>query len=365
MGLRKSIGANKLSNLSFNSIQLLSRPQKVVTNWNHFISEASMIIKPSILALFSKSILMVLISICFSSLGFSYEKKSGFVEVEPGRSLYYEWEIKSPKYETLILLNGLTYSTKHWDDFVKATSKYNFNILRYDPKGMGETLLKEGPPASAIRVEDQAQDLFVLTSKLEIKKPLNLLGLSYGGGLALVFTQKFPDSVNKLILMSPYTEAMESQDKIIRLQMATTRATNPFMKVTDDELYGFFLRQNVYTAYPITEPSMYEHPWKFEAVYQMAEGIRKFRASTMVEKIPSHTLHLMVAEKDQYIPREVMDRFWDIVPESARASRVIVLGSEHKIPEDKPQFAAKWVNQIMLGTPQLFEGRTFEATAKN
>lgn len=294
-----------------------------------------------------------------SLTSFASERFQGFVKVAPDRSLFVDWIKAAPGKPTIIVLNGLTYSTKYWDPFVEAAKKYQYGIFRYDPRGMGQTLLKEGLPSEPILIDEQAKDLNFLTLKLGVKGKLNLVGLSYGGGLASAFVKSYAYRVERCILMAPFTEPMEGQDKNIRLQMAWARAANPLLKASDDELYGYYLRQSVYYAYPLTEPSMYEHPWKFEGVYQLTEGIRKFHAVDIVQKFPTKSVHMMVAEKDQYIPQEVLERFWNAIPSSARASRVIVLGSEHKIPESRPEFAASWINEILSGRAELTKGKTF------
>ena len=330
----------------FNALLILKL--KLVTNWNQFFAKG----------LVMKSFLFCLLFIS-SLTAFSAERFQGLVTIAPERALYVDWIKAKAGRPTIIVLNGLTYSTRYWDPFVQAAEKYNFGIFRYDPRGMGKTLLQDGIPTAPILIDDQARDLNLLTRKMGLTGKLNLLGLSYGGGLANAFVKHYASRVERCILMAPFTEPMESQDNSIKQQIIWTRISNPMLKATDDELYGYFLRQSVYTAYPLTEPSMYEHPWKFEGVYQLTEGIRKFRAIDMATKFPAKSVHMMVAEKDQYIPQEVLEKFWNAIPKASRASRVLVLGSEHKIPESRPEFAAAWVNEILSGRVDLTKGTTF------
>src|SRR5690606_13405895 len=124
-----------------------------------------------------------------------------------------------------------------------------------------------------------------------------------------------------LILLAPYTEPLEGQDKWIRAQIWATRNIFPYNKATDDELYDFFLRQIIWATFPQAEPIVLENPWKLDAIYNLVRGIRKFYAIDYADQLPPGKVHLMVAGMDQYIPREVMDNFWDQVNPKAKMSR--------------------------------------------
>lgn len=86
-----------------------------------------------------------------------------------------------------------------------------------------------------------------------------------------------------------------------------------------------------------------------------------FDAMKASQKFPKASVHLMIAAKDQYIGREVLERFWRQLPKSAQASKVVVLKTEHKIPEAQPVFTAAWVNSILTKQVGLHDGRSFIA----
>lgn len=283
----------------------------------------------------------------------------GFVKIESVRSLYVDWQQGQPGKPVVVLLNGLTYETTAWDSFVAQLAPYGYSILRYDPRGMGETLEKEGGVSEPIAIEDQARDLDLLTKKMGIEGPLNLVGLSYGGGLAIAFAGAYPDRVGRAILMSPFTEPVASQDAWIRNQIAVTRTMFPFNPATDEELYVYFLRQNVYTIFPLTEPSMLSSPLKPEAVFQMTQGVRLFDMLAASQNFPAKSVFLVTAAEDQYIQQPVFKAFWEQLPASSRASWLSIDFSEHKIPEAFPVFAAGWVDHILSDSAETISGRKF------
>lgn len=312
---------------------------------------------------------LVFLSICaftFSSLtsrasNIEVNNFKGFVEIEKGRKLYVDWIKAKGSQPTVILLNGLTYDTTDWNKFVTALAPYGLGIFRYDPHGMGQTLELNGAVTKVIRIEEQARDLDLLTKKVGLTGKLNLVGLSYGGGLAIAFTKIYSHRINKAILISPYTGPLEQQDLYIKAQIAWTRVFFPYNPATDEELYAYFLRNIIYFVNPYAEPTMLRSPLKPEAVFQMTQGIRKYDVPSAAKKFPKRSVHLVIAGADQYIPRSTLESFWESLAPEMRASQILVSYSEHKIPEAFPQFNAQWVSMVMHETPGVNDGLSYEA----
>jgi pimeloyl-ACP methyl ester carboxylesterase len=287
----------------------------------------------------------------------------GFVSTAPEHDLFVDYVAPKPNMPTLIVLNGLTYNTTQWDQMVERLVKSGVGVLRYDMFGMGQTmvnrLVKYGPPHEIIRYEDQVEDLKKLLTVMKIPGPYNIVGLSYGGGIAIAYGTKYPQDIANLILMAPYTQALASQDVLIRNLIAKNRWMYPTL--TDDQIYDMFLYQIIYATYPAAEPVIMKTPYGLEGVFRLVQGIRKFRPIDSILQLPKN-VHLMVAGNDQYIDRAVLDGYWAAVPRASKASHVIVDDSEHKIPEAVPTFAAAWIYQIIVKkNPLLFQGLDFEA----
>lgn len=292
----------------------------------------------------------------------SAEKQfEGFVPLRKDREIYVRWTKAQPGQPTAVLLNGLTYSTRQWDDFAAALTAQGIGVLRYDMYGMGETLLRHAPVLRVISYRDQVQDLHALARTLGLGGKLNLVGLSYGGGIALAYAAAYPRDVRNVVVMAPFTRPLAEQDEWIKSQIWYTRRVQPFNPASDDDLYDFYLRQVIYTTYPSVEPIVLENPFKLEGVFRMVQGIRKWTSDEAVGLLPASSLHLMIAGNDQYIKRRVMEEFWDSVPKDRRASLIVVNNSEHKIPESVPFFAATWVGEILRKNPVLSSGREFDA----
>lgn len=266
-----------------------------------------------------------------------------------------------------MLLNGLTQSEKNWKDYADELTERSpgLGILRFDMIGMGETLLAGKLPVDyAIPYTDQVELTAALMRKLGVGKSF-IAGLSYGGGIAIAFGVRHPELTKALVLMAPFTEPLPNMDAFIRNEVATNRIQFPMNPASDDELYDYFLRQFIYSTYPSLEPSVLENPYRLEGVFRMVQGIRHYETLADTRRNLAVPTHLMLANQDQYIPRDVHDRFWDAVPQAARASRIDISYTEHKIPQAVPAFAAAWTAEILRGNSDLAKGLAFEGSTSD
>ncbi len=270
---------------------------------------------------------------------------TGFVNIG-AKELFVKYSAPAQNKPTLILLNGLTYSTNQWFAMTYYLKQQGFGVLAYDMDGMGLTLLRYGVKTEPYNYSDQVDDLLKLLNTLKISQPYNLVGLSYGGGIGAAFSFKYPQFVNKLVMMAPYTQPLQKQDESIKQQISYTRMMFPMNPASDDQLYDYYLRQSVYTTYPSAEPIVLENPIKLEAVFRLTQGIRKLNVISEVAKFPKKSVYLIIARNDQYIPADVLENFWNAIPETSRVEKIYIENSEHKIPEARPLKAAEVLGTI-------------------
>lgn len=291
----------------------------------------------------------------------------GFVPIQEDLSLYVDYKQAKKGHPTIVLLNGMTYSTREWQAFVEAFAAIdpNVGILRYDMRAMGETLFRYGPLRGRVELEDQADDLPVLIDQLEIEGPVDLVGLSYGSAVAMDSAVHHRDHYRNIILMAPFLSRLKDQDTLIWTQINMTRLMQPWNPYSDDELYDYFLRVLVYSTYPLAEPVLMTHPYNTEAAFRKVQGARKWEAKNIAADFSERSIHLIQPLEDEYIPHQDYSDFWDLhVPERARASRLLIEQTKHKVPEVAPQLAAKHVHRIVRGDAKLFEGDTFVVNPK-
>jgi pimeloyl-ACP methyl ester carboxylesterase len=308
--------------------------------------------------------LSVLIGVLFSSLSFALTADfEGFIELANKQKIYTIHYKAPPNQPTLILLHGLTYTTKAWQKMVEGLVGNQFGVVIYDTRGMGKTLEQSGRVTSVIPIGLQADDLSLLMDRLQLPVA-DLCGLSYGGAIGLQFALKYPERVRNLILLAPYVKPLKLQDDYILEQVKNHHTTFPWDKRSEDEIYDQYLKKNIYQTYPIYEPVVNEHPWRLEAIFHMVQGVRKYVAKDSAAQLPNGKIHFVLAEKDQYVPRSDHEEFLNSLSASQKVSRLNVIGAEHKLPQAVPHFIASWVREIVLGNSKIAGGRVFSGDPK-
>lgn len=103
--------------------------------------------------------------------------------------------------ETLVFIHGLSDNLLYWE-FLASNLKKDFQVLRFDLRGHGQTELGE----DEISIGTYVEDLHNLLCDLDIDR-FNLVGFSLGGAVALDFAVRYPQRVSSLVLMSCFYKA--------------------------------------------------------------------------------------------------------------------------------------------------------------
>jgi len=120
------------------------------------------------------------------------------------------------KGETIVLLHGFLESSTIWKNVVSAL-KETHQIIAIDLLGHGKTE-KLGYIHS---METMAETVYAVLSELKVEKA-SIIGHSMGGYVGLAFAEKFPQQLEKLILLNSSTvadseERKENRDRAKRL----------------------------------------------------------------------------------------------------------------------------------------------------
>ena len=137
--------------------------------------------------------------------------RSGFVEIN-GARLYYE---VAGEGHPLVLLHAGVADSRMWDEqFALFTQHYQ--VIRYDLRGFG----KSEVPASAFR---SYEELAALLRYLGIANAF-IVGISFGGKVALDFTLSHPDMVKALVLVAPSVSGVEPSSDVLAFYEAEEEA---------------------------------------------------------------------------------------------------------------------------------------------
>lgn len=289
------------------------------------------------------------------------EFMTGLVRVAKERELYVEYRSALNRKPTLFLVNGLTYSTKEWQKFVTALDQIDpdFGLVLFDMNGMGRTLLNQGPVDQAIPFLQQTQDIKRLYKTLAIPGKKILVGLSYGGGVTLNYMAEYPQDFDRAVAMAPFLGFPPESDSAIKSWARFHGMFVPWDARGRDELYDYYLHEIVFKTFPKTMPNLLENPHKLEAVFRLVQGSKNWSAKDIAPRLPKGKINLIAAKEDEIVKLGSLDDFWEQVPVPARASYLRLKRTEHRIPEDQPEFAAQWIARIAKGDADLQEGAVF------
>ncbi len=110
-----------------------------------------------------------------------------------GVEIYYEATGTGPH---LVLIEGLGVATWIWEKQAPEFAKH-FTTVVYDNRGVG----KSGKPPGPYSISMMADDLAGLLDSLKISKA-HVLGISMGGFIAQDFALRYPQKVDRLVLVS-------------------------------------------------------------------------------------------------------------------------------------------------------------------
>lgn len=155
-----------------------------------------------------------------------------------GRNIFYDVQGEG---KPMLMLNGIMMSTKSWEPFVKAFTNSNM-LVRLDFIDQGQSdKLSNSEYTQSIQVD-------IIESLLrELKIPkISIVGISYGGEVAILFAAKNPTKVDRLVLFNttPYTSPWLAQIGYQWNAIGRLRDGATYYKATIPVIYS---------------PSFYEH----------------------------------------------------------------------------------------------------------
>ena len=108
--------------------------------------------------------------------------------------------------QVVVLMHGATIPMYAWDAQVKPLTDAGYRVLRYDMYGRGYSDRPSGDYSQAFYRKQLAD----LLDALKVKQPVDLVGLSMGGGLAMDFTANYPDRVKDVVLVAPMINSIKN-----------------------------------------------------------------------------------------------------------------------------------------------------------
>lgn len=141
----------------------------------------------------------------------------------------------------LVLMNGIGAKLELLQPFVDRLSPER-TVIRFDAPGVGNSPTSRFP----YRLKGLARTITHVMDDLGIQRA-DVLGISWGGGLAQQFAHSFPDRLRKLVLVSTATGALmvPAHPRVLAKMITHRRYTDPdYLETVAHELYGGSMRIN-------------------------------------------------------------------------------------------------------------------------
>ena len=117
--------------------------------------------------------------------------RAEMVDVEGGQLYYESCEPKAKDAPAIVLIHDGVVNSASFDEMWPILGR-NFRVLRYDRRGYGKS-----PPAKAPYSPQDDLAAVMTAAKMD---HASLVGFSFGGGLAVSYTIRHPEQVDRLII---------------------------------------------------------------------------------------------------------------------------------------------------------------------
>lgn len=183
-----------------------------------------------------------------------------FIQLPDGVTHY---ELSNPEKEnTVILVHGFSVPYFIYDPTFKFLTQSGFHVLRYDLFGRGFS----DRPYTHYNIDLFVKQLADLLDALSFTEPVSLIGLSTGGPITAAFTARFPELVNKLVLIDPV--GTRPIDITLTLKVAK-------IPIVGEIIFGLFGSASMVknSASDFFEPALVEH---FQSQYKVQMQYKGF-----------------------------------------------------------------------------------------
>ena len=241
-----------------------------------------------------------------------------FAIARDGWPLYYEnYKVKNSKGQ-IVISNGLIYELKNYNELIQELNQKGYSVLVYAHRAQHQSFEKArslGLKLQKFTLDDLAEDLKDLLAHLKFKKPVHLVGLSYGSSVAARFAEKFSSQVKTLSLWAPLIELAPEYK-------ASRRMSSWF------SIWG--------------AGSWYQR--SSDEVEAMIDAIEDFDLKKITFKQPAF---LILAEKEEsYLLRQQYAFYEDILKKQS-GSLLMIEGAQHALPSVAPEALATAFEQLI------------------
>jgi pimeloyl-ACP methyl ester carboxylesterase len=248
-----------------------------------------------------------------------------------------------PDAKVVVLVHGATIPIWTWDQQVPALTNAGFRVLSYDNFGRGYS----DRPEATYDQELHLRQLRELTERLGLTSPFDLVGISLGGGTAVNFTARYPDRVDKLVLISPLINNYkvpsyfgipvfgEFLARIAGIRVISNRFANLIGNHPESEKYArLFVEQTTYKGFQRSILSMLRN-----------DAVGDYRAAYQIVGRQKRDVLLIRGTEDNGVTKQMVSDIRSLVP---RLTFKPVEGAGHVPMFQKPEIINKLIIDFLL-----------------
>lgn len=250
-----------------------------------------------------------------------------YIQTSRGK-VYYESYGSSN--QTLIILNGIMMSSASWKPFVEALSeKTRLILVDFYDQGKSDHLTDGYDQSVQIELVKEVIEALSLEN-------ITLMGISYGGEVAMRFAAQYPNHIKKLILANT-TAYTDKQLKAIGdnwVHAAETLDGKKFFKATIPPIYSTnFYEANIdwLDAREVMFAELFKKPW-YDAFARLVRSAENHDARNILSQISVPTL-VIGADQDLITP---IDRQEFISNQIENSKFVVIKSCGHASMYEKP-----------------------------
>ena len=258
-----------------------------------------------------------------------------------GKQIHYESDGKGLP---VLICNGIMMSTKSWIPFVPSLSEH-FRVLRLDFYDQGESAILEGETYTQ---DIQVELIKVFLEHLNLEK-VSIVGISYGGEVALAFAAKYPQKVDRLVVFNSCSYTNPWLKDIGRgwIKSGKTRNGQHYYQTTIPVIYSptFYeshldwMKRREAVLLPI-----FSNPEFLDRMERLTLSAESYDIRPDLQKIIAPTL-VVSAEEDYLTPIANQEA---LVKELVRGEWIKIPGAGHASMYEKPYLFTSLVIGFLL-----------------
>ncbi|MDX9691242.1 MAG: alpha/beta hydrolase [Acholeplasmataceae bacterium] len=245
-----------------------------------------------------------------------------------GKNIYYD---VCGQGKPILILNGIMMSTRSWEPFVDSLSEHN-QLIRLDflDQGQSDKLDKN------YEQDLQVDVIYHLLEELKISK-VNLVGISYGGEIAILFASAHPTYVERLVLFNttPYTSPWLKEIGNQWISIGKTRDAKTYYQATIPVIYSpsyYEMRLDWMKKREEILMPIFGNPIFLDAMERLTLSAENYDARKNIGSINSPTL-IIAADEDYLTPMSNQRELHKLIKHS---ELIILPGVGHASMYERP-----------------------------